>query len=251
MQNPNNPNCFNNMNVPQQPWGQPPHFRGFPSQGPWGQPMPNQIHPQPNVGAWYHSFNFDGAREKLEDAKKFAKENGSNFGNIPSYEEFQKEIRKNKLKTLESQIRSAIFPHTFGNFGSINSPQILSLNGYRIEGLGEKLKNFDREAKVEILNSLGNFYSLIKLNIEDLTNVRDVLKIIVEEFDNNISNQTNMLKSLDMEIEIVKSDKSEDKDLEKEEAIKSLEELSVSLRDLGLTDEEVEAKLQAIQKVLK
>lgn len=251
MQNTNNPNGFNNMSIPQQPWSQTPHFQGFPSQGPWGQPMPNQIHQQPNVGAWYHSFNFDSAREKLKDAEKFAKENGSNFGNIPGYEELQKEIRNSKLKALETQIRSAIFPYSFGNSTTVNPPQILSLNGYRIEGMGEKLKNFDREAKVEILSNLGNFYSVIKLKIEDLTNVRDVLKFIIEEFDNNISNQTNMLKSLDAEIEIIKSEKSEDKDLEKEEAIKSLEELSVSLRDLGLTDEEVEAKLQAIQKALK
>lgn len=253
MQNPNNiPNGFNNMNTPQQPWGQPPHFHGIPPQAPWNQPTLGQIHQQPNDGPWSNPFNFNGVREKLKEAKEFAEQNASNFGSIPGYEGLQKEIRRVKLKALESQIRYAIFPHTLGNFTPVNPPQILSLNGYRIEGMGEKLKNFDEEVKVEVVNSLGNFYNIIKVSNENLTNVRDVLKNIIEEFDNNIGNQTNMLKSLDVEIEVIKSNNGGESEVsDKKEALKSLEELSASLRDLGLTDEEVEAKLEAIQKALK
>ena len=258
MQNPNNnPNSFNNMNLeldprdpsPQRtiekvvdltsqthtqsfPGGQPPFYpQGNFQQTPWNQPNPGQTHQGPNTGPY-------GLPPSMS--------------NIFHNQINQKEIQKAKLNSLESQIRSLIISYTVGTTATIFPPQILSLNGYRVEGASEKLKHFDKDAKVEIINSLMNFYSFTKSNIDNLSNIRDALNGIVKDFDSTIEHQTNMLEALSTEIEIIKKeDSAESSEMVKKEALASFEELAASLRNLGLSDEEVEAKLQSIQKALK
>lgn len=264
MQNPNNNPCgFNNMYGPHHswnqgpqmqpfPWGQPPFYpQGNFQQTPWNQHNLGQIHQRPNAGPWSNPSMFDSFHNQIEDVKNFFKEKAFNFDSLSDDGAVHKEVRKVKLSKLESQIRSLIISHTVGTTPTVNPPQILSLNGYRIEGAGEKLKHFDKDAKVEIINSLMNFYSFTKSNIDNLSNIRDALNGIVKEFDSTIEHQTNMLEALSTEIEIIKKeDSTESSEMVKKEALASLEELTTSLRNLGLSDEEVEAKLQSIQKAL-
>lgn len=249
MQNPNNnPGGFNNMNGPHHSWNQGPQMQPFPAgtapfypqgnfqQAPWNQPNLEQIYQRPNAGPWSNPSMFD---------------NLHNFDSLSGNGAVHKEVRKVKLSKLESQIRSLINSYTVGITQTVNPPQILSLNGYRVEGAGEKLKHFDKDAKVEIIISLMNFYSFTKSNIDNLSNIRDALNGIVKEFDSTIEHQTNMLEALSTEIEIIKKeDSAESSEMVKKEALASLEELTASLRNLGLSDEEVEAKLQSIQKAL-
>lgn len=269
MQNPNNiPGGFNNMNGPHHSWNQGPQMQPFPTgtapfypqgnfqQAPWDQPNLEQIYQRPNAGPWSNPSMFDNFHNQfknhLEEAQKFFKEKAFNFDSNSDDGAVHKEVRKVKLSKLESQIRSLIISYTVGTTPTVNPPQILSLNGYRVEGAGEKLKHFDKEAKVEIINSLMNFYSFTKSNIDNLSNIRDALNGIVKEFDSTIEHQTNMLEALSTEIEIIKKeDSAESSEMVKKEALASLEELAASLRNLSLTDEEVEAKLQSIQKALK
>ena len=267
MQNPNNnPGGFNNMNGPHHSWNQGPQMQPFPAgtapfypqgnfqQAPWNQPNLEQIYQRPNAGPWSNPSMFDNFHNQinhLEEAQKFFKEKAFNFDSNSDDGAVHKEVRKVKLSKLESQIRSLIISYTVGTTQTVNPPQILSLNGYRVEGAGEKLKHFDKDAKVEIINSLMNFYSFTKSNIDNLSNIRDALNGIVKEFDSTIEHQTNMLEALSTEIEIIKKeDNAESSEMVKKEALASLEELTASLRNLGLTDEEVEAKLQSIQKAL-
>lgn len=254
MQNPNvNLGGFNNMNGPHHSWNQGPRMQPFPAgsapfypqgqfqQTPWG---PTNFGQNRMTGLWSNPS---------EEAKKFFEENNSNFDSIPDSETLQKETRKAKLAALENQILSLVFSYTVGVAETTPTPpQILSLNGYRVEGIGEKLKHFDKEAKVEIINNLMNFYGATKANIENLSDIRNALEDVAEKFNMTIESQTNMLKSLSAEIEIIKKDDDGDNsEMVKKEALTSLEELAASLRDVGLSDEEVEAKIQSIQTALK
>ena len=266
MQNPNNiPGGFN-MNGPHHSWNQGPQMQPFPAgtvpfypqgnfqQAPWNQPNLEQIYQQPNAGPWSNPSMFDNFHNqinRLEEAKNFFKEKAFNFDSLSDNGAVHKEVRKVKLNKLESQIRSLIISYTVGTTPTVNPPQILSLNGYRVEGAGEKLKHFDKDAKVEIINSLMNFYSFTKSKIDNFSNIRDALNGIVKDFDSTIEYQTNMLEALSTEIEIIKKeDSAESSEMVKKEALASLEELTASLRNLCLSDEEVEAKLQSIQKAL-
>lgn len=267
MQNPNvNLGGFNNMNGPHHSWNQGPRMQPFPTgaapfypqgqfqQTPWGPSNFGQNQQRQNTGPWAGpsmSGNIHDEINRIEEAKKAFKENTLNFNSIPDSDVLQKETRKAKLASLENQILSLIFNYTSGVTATINPPQILSLNGYRVEGAGEKLKHFDKDAKAEIINSLMNFYGATKANIENLSDIRDALENVAEKFNMTIESQTNMLKSLTAEIEIIKKDDDGDNsETVKKEALASLEELTASLRNLSLTDEEVEAKLQSIQKAL-
>ena len=266
MQNPNNnPGGFN-MNGPHHSWNQGPQMQPFPAgtapfypqgnfqQAPWNQPNLEQIYQRPNAGPWSNPsmfVNFHNQINHLEEAKKFFMEKAFNFDSLNDNGAVHKEVRKVKLNKLESQIRSLITSYTVGTTPTVSPPQILSLNGYRVEGAGEKLKHFDKDAKVEIINSLMNFYSFTKSKIVNFSNIRDALNGIVKEIDSTIEHQTNMLEALSTEIEIIKKeDSAESSEMVKKEALASFEELAASLRNLGLSDEEVEAKLQSIQKAL-
>ena len=268
MQNPNvNLGGFNNMNGPHQSWNQGPRMQPFPAgaapfypqgqfqQTPWGPSNFGQNQQRQNTGPWAGPFMSGSIQDeinRIEEAKKAFKENTFNFDSIPDNETLQKEVRKAKLASLETQIHSLIFSYTLGVTATVNPPQILSLNGYRVEGAGEKLKHFDKETKAEIINSLMNFYGTTKVNVENLSDIRDALKDVAEQLNVTIESQTNMLNSLTAEIEIIKKDDDDNSgELIKKEALASLEELAASLRDVGLSDEEVEAKLQSIQKAFK
>ena len=254
MQNPNNPNTFNNMNgpfmnnpfmnSPQQPWNQPPP-----------QMMPFHTGPTP----FYPQGQFQQTPGGMHEFEKNQQRPAKNPWHKPSIFDIGGNPPgagfKANIGEIESQIHSFIIRCILGHTPATaldNSPQILSLNGYRIEGLGEKLKHFDKDAKVEIINSLMKFQSYIKSYSDSLSDILAAMENITKVLDANFENKTNMLKSLSREIEIIKKDYDGDGDeTVKKEALASLEELSVSLRNLGLTDEEVEAKLQAIQKGLK
>ena len=258
MQNPNNPNTFNNMNGPfmnnpfmnglQQPWVQQPWDRASRM-----QPFPAGAAP------FYPQGNFQQTPGGMHEFEKNQQRPAKNPWHKPSIFDIGGNPPgagfKANIGEIESQIHSFIIRCILGHTPAIalnNSPQILSLNGYRIEGLGEKLKHFDKDAKVEIINSLMNFHSYIKSYSDSLSNILAAMENITKVLYANFENKTNMLKSLSTEIEIIKkSDGGESSEMVKKEALASLEELSSSLRDLGLTPEEVEAKLQLIQKALK